>query len=118
MNRALWWLRDQRGVSLVESLVAVALLGVAVIAPLSALSTGLLAEGVADEGVTAQSLARSQLEEIKAASYAPTYSAIQEPGYNVSVGVTSLDANMQKITVTILRDGRTLQVVEDYKVNR
>lgn len=112
------WVQDERGVSLVETLVAVAILGLAVVAALTALSTGSLAMATADQGVTAQSLARWQLEEIKAAPYSATYSAIAQPDYNISLGVNLIAANIQKITVTISRANKVLLVVEGYKVNR
>lgn len=112
------WVQGERGVSLLESLVAVAILGLAVVATLTALSTGSLAVATADQEATAQSLARWQLEEIKAAPYSAVYSTITQPDYNISVGVSPMAINIQKITVTISRASKVLQVVEGYKVNR
>lgn len=112
------WVQDERGASLVEALVAVAILGLAIVAALTALSTGSLAVATVDQEATAQSLARWQLEEIKAAPYSATYSAITQPDYTISVGVDPMAANIQKITVTISRASKVLQVVEGYKVNR
>lgn len=124
-------LRGERGVSLVECLVAVALLGTAIVAALSALSTGMLAVGTADENAIARSLARSQMEYIKgypydsnATSYpdVDTNSSIALPdGFSVSNDVSSVngtDSNIQEITVTVSREGETLLVIEDFKVNR
>ena len=112
------WVQDERGMNLVESLVAVGILGLAVVATLTALSTGSLAVSTADQEATAQSLARWQLEEIKAAPYSAAYSAITQPDYNISVGVDPMATNIQKITVTISRASKVLQLVESYKVNR
>ena len=54
--------RDQRGLGLVESVVAVAILGVAVVAFVVALSTGSIAVREKEHEVTAQSLVQAQLE--------------------------------------------------------
>ncbi len=117
--------QDQRGLGLVEALVAVAILGVAVVAFVVALSTGSIAVREGDQEVVAQSLARTQLEYIKGCSYnstATTYPTVDTPeGYAISVEVGSIPdtgTDIQKITVTISRDGEDILTVEDYKVNR
>ena len=78
-----------------------------------------------DEEVVAQGLAQSQLEYTKDATYDPgavTYPAVPAPsGYAINVGVSPVpntDANIQKITVTVLRDGDGILTVQGYKVNR
>ncbi len=116
-------IQDQRGLGLVESLAAVAILGTAVVAFVVALSAGSIAVREQDQQVVAQSLVRTQLEYIKGLSYDitsyPTVDTLE--GYTISVEVASIpdtDADIQKITVTISRDGEDLLSVEDYKVNR
>ena len=116
---------NQRGLGLVETLIAVAILGTAMVAFTGALSAGSLAAGSQNIDVVAQSLAQSQLEYTKSYEYdsgASTYPTISVPeGYGISVDVSSVpgtDADIQKITVTITRDSQNLLVVEDYKVNR
>lgn len=115
----------QTGLGLVETLVAVAILGTSVVAFVVALSTGSIAVGKQDEDVVAQGLAQSQLEYVKSCSYdagASTYPAEAAPeGYTISVGVSSVpntDDDIQKVTVSIIRDGENILTVEDYKVNR
>ena len=117
--------QDETGIALVESLVAVAVLGVAVVTFVVALSTGSLAVQESDQEVTVQSLARTQLEYTKGYPYDPdaiTYPTVSAPaGYGISVAVTSVpdtDTDIQKITVDISRDGETIMTIEDYKVNR
>lgn len=116
--------QDQRGLALPESIVAVAIVGVTVVAFVSALSAGSIAVREGGQEVVAQRLARTQLECIKGGPYDTTYSKVDEPeGYTISVGVDSIpeaegDTGIQKITVTILRDGDSIMTVEDYKVNR
>ena len=120
-NRA----QGQRGLGLVETLVAVAILGTSVVAFVVALSAGSIAIGQQDEEVVAQGLAQAQQEYTKSYAYdagASTYPAVAAPeGYTISVGVSSVpntDADIQKITVTVLRNGENVLTIEDYKVNR
>jgi Tfp pilus assembly protein PilV len=120
-NRA----QGQSGLGLVETLVAVAILGTSVVAFVAALSAGSIAVGEQDEEVAAQRLARSQLEYTKSYSYDPnatTYPTVDVPaGYGLSVVVGSVpetDTNIQKITVTVSRGGDDIFTVADYKVNR
>ena len=55
-------LRSERGVALVEALVAVAILGMTLVVFLSGISTGLVTTGQSDRLSTAHELARSQIE--------------------------------------------------------
>lgn len=125
------WLRklkvfkDDRGLTLVETLVTVAIVGVALVAFAVALSTGAIAVNESDQEVVVQSLARTQMEYIKGYPYdseATTYPTVNTTNnYSISVAVTSVpdtDANIQKVTANISRDGLVLLTVEDYKVNR
>jgi Tfp pilus assembly protein PilV len=117
--------QGQKGLGLVETLVAVAILGTSVVAFVVALSAGSIAVGEQDKETTAQRLAQTQVEHTKNYPYNPgasTYPALAAPtGYTVSVGVSSIpgtDTNIQKITVTIRRDDLNIFMVSDYKVNR
>ena len=117
--------RDERGITLVESLVAVAILGLTITSLVFALSAGSLAVRENDQEVTVQSLARTQLEYTKNYAFsanATTYPTVSVPdGYSISVGVTSVpdtDTNIQKVTANISRDGDLLLTMADYKVNR
>ncbi len=117
--------QGQRGLGLVETLVAVAILGTSVVAFVVALSAGSIAVGQQDEEVVAQSLAQTQLEYTKSYTYYPgagTYPTVDtQADYAISVNVTSVpdtDTDIQKITVTISRGSESIFVVEDYKVNR
>ena len=128
IRRSVWVrnrLQDQRGLGIVEALVAVAILGTSVVAFVVALSAGSIAVGEQDSAVVAQSLALTQMEYTKSCTYNPgavTYPTVSTPaGYAISVGVTSVpdtDADIQKITVVVSREGQVLLTVADYKVNR
>lgn len=118
-------LRDEKGLGLVETLMAVAILGVSVVAFVVTLSAGSIAVGEQDEMVIAQSLAQTQLEYTKSYTYdagASTYPVVATPeGYSVSVNITSVpntDTDIQKITVTVTRGNENILAVENYKVNR
>lgn len=117
--------RNEAGVSLIETLIALALLGLIGVAFLSGLITVSKATILADERATAESLARSVMEDVKAAPYADSYSAQVPSGadysdYLPTIGVEPLyDADdIQKITVTVKHDGESVLVVEGYKVER
>ena len=114
--------RGEKGIALVESLIAVAILGTAVVTFITSLSTGSLAIRETDQEVVAQSLARTQLEYIKGLPYATSYPAVAAPpGYTISVSVAAVpgaNANIQKVTANISRDGELTMTIKDYKVNR
>jgi len=120
---------SQEGFGLVEVLVAVAILGMTLVALLAALSTGSIGVASKDEQVTAANLARSQLEYTRSQPYAELYETVTPlAGYTVSVQADSVPeatsvpgadpSTIQKITVTVTRDGETLLTVEDFKVDR
>lgn len=117
----------QEGIGLVETLIAVAILGVTLVVLLAAISTGSVGVATTEERVTAENLARSQLEYTKSQPYstAPaSYATVTPPaGYTVSADATSIpeaggDNSVQMITVTVTRDSETLLTVEDFKVDR
>jgi prepilin-type N-terminal cleavage/methylation domain-containing protein len=60
-----------RGLTMIEVLIAIAILGIISITFLSALSTASLSVGLADERTVAESLARRQLEYVKNQGYNP-----------------------------------------------
>jgi Tfp pilus assembly protein PilV len=118
-------LRSERGVALVEALVAVAIAGTALVMFLSGMSAGLLSTSQSDRLSTAHELARSQVESTKAATYhAPpyTYASVPAPsGYSVSATANSIagaGAGIELITVTVTKDGAAIFTLEDYKVDR
>jgi Tfp pilus assembly protein PilV len=115
----------QAGLGLVETLVAVAILGTSVVAFAAGLSAGSIAVGELGETEVTQGLAQTQMEYTKSYAYNPgaaTYPALAAPpGYSVSVGVSAVpgtDTNIQKITVTVSQEGQAVATVAGYKVNR
>lgn len=126
MRQVLKAMRSERGVGLVETLVAVAVLGLALTVLVVGVSTGSLGVATTEERVTAENLARSQLEYTKSLEYvtAPGAYPIVTPAaadYSLSVQTASIpdaDSDIEKVTVTVARGGETLMVVEGFKVDR
>jgi type II secretory pathway pseudopilin PulG len=122
--------RGQKGVSLVETVVALAILAAIGVTFLSGLATTSKAVALVDEQATAESIAWSQMETVKHAGYvaeAATYAASPIPAdkdyLNYSVAITAQplhnpDDGIQKIRVTVSRSGAGIMTVEGYKVNR
>ena len=128
-------MKSEKGSSLFEVMLAIALLGVIIVALLSALSTGSTAVFVADERATAESLARSQMEYVRNQNYdashnPPQYALLTDipAGYDISVVAvrldpkgdgTAADDGIQKITVTVQHlDKPEVVVLENYRSAR
>lgn len=62
-------MEKEKGFSLMEVMVAIALMGIVAVAFLGALSTGSKAIFIADERATAESLARTQMEYVRNRDY-------------------------------------------------
>jgi Tfp pilus assembly protein PilV len=125
LRRSRFHLNSQRGIGIVETLVAVAILGTSVVAFVVSLSTGSLTVNELDRETTAQGLAQTQMEYTKNYAFIPgavSYPVLDAPDtYSVSVGVQAVpgaDTNIQKITVTVEKDSVSILAVTDYKVNR
>jgi len=120
----------ESGVTFIETVVALAILGVIAVAFLNGLTTTSKSVFTADEHTTAESLAQSQMEWVKNASYsynATTYSSAPIPSgkdyLNYSTLITaeplrSPDDGIQKVIVTIKRSDKGVTKLEGYKVDR
>jgi prepilin-type N-terminal cleavage/methylation domain-containing protein len=110
-----------RGFTLIDVMIAIALIGIIAIAFLSALSTASTVLIITDERATAESLARSQMEDIKNQPKSATYPstippAYEEAGYNATIDTNLLNEGLQKITIIIDHDGEELVTLVGYKV--
>ena len=135
MNR---WLRrlheDQRGVGLVESLVSSALLGIALVALMSSLSTFAIASRSAEDRAIGQTVARAQAARINAAPYQAngdysSYYEVLPTGFARSITVTWWDGTsawagtqnangLERIDMTISQGGSPLATIEFSKASR
>jgi len=139
-------MRSEKGFSLIEVIIAMALLAIVAVALLSGLSTGSRAIFVADERATAESLARTEMEYVKNQDYSDAPWAYELPsvtppadpptwwstanhvlpagysGYSVDVRADLLPSqgtDIQKITVTVgHHDKAEVIKLEGYKVDR
>ena len=124
----------EKGFSLLEVMLAIALMGIIAVAFLGALATGSKAIFIADERATAESIARSQMEDIKKQVYDDTlpieYSLLLGIPANYSITVTAQrldrdvppnptdDDGIQQIIVTVSHNTKQVLTLEDYKVDR
>ncbi len=131
------FLQGQRGFTLIEVVVALGILAFIGVVFISAMFTGFRSTGIQDEQITAESLARTQLEIIKASDYLVNYDHLkinEPPQYFITiespyveyfddvadVWVESVDdTNLQKVTVRVSREGgKPVLMVEALKVER
>jgi len=117
---------NEAGVTLIETLAALAILGLIAVALLSGVVTGARATFIADERATAESLARSQMEYVKSLDYAASYTLAGLPeggGWAVPAPLVEPvpggeDQGIQKITITVKHGDKTVLTVEGYKAER
>jgi len=132
---------NSKGVSAIEVIIALAILGIVAVAFLGGLSTALNATSIADERSVAQSLAQSQMEYIKSQEYDdsehPLYDVISDipDGYTIygydeshpdwfaqrldpeGDGLSN-DDGLQVITVTVKHHDKEVLTLEGYKLDR
>ncbi len=120
----------ESGLTLIETLIALAVLAAIAVPFLLGIATSSKAAFIDDQHTTAGSLAQSQMEWIKNSEYvyeATQYSAAPIPDggdYNnfslevLAEPLHSPDDGIQKITVTIRHAGKAITTLEGYKVDR
>jgi len=110
---------------LIQALISLAIVGTVFSALLTGLSTGSMVVLNTDVDVTAKSLARNQLESVFSETYIPPPAmyptVVPPPGYTVTAEaevIAATDPDIEKIIVTIYRDGITEMIMETTKANR
>lgn len=124
------FLRDgQKGFTLVELLVAIAISGVIMVGFMSALATGYHGTRVADDLTLAQNLTRTTFEDVRVAAYPVADYETTSSQYDVDVGAQYIDedyvvsedpTDVQMVTVTIKYhvNGETVLVTQGVKVKQ
>lgn len=135
-------MKSEKGFALIETLVALALMGITAVGLLSGLATTFRAGTISQERVVAESLGKSQWEYIRAQDYIPTadydpddpekrYQLIAIPDelvvkdYTVEIGTPATiigpdggEFELQSITVVINCDSKQILTISDYRVGR
>lgn len=127
---------DQAGFSLVEELVALAVIGLGVMLLIAMISTGAVGVTHQTDHMVAEALARSQLERVMDAAFSADPTAVPYPTepasapYSVSLQVEYWDGGLgdfsstmtssgsQRVTATVSRDGQAVLSIQDLKVDR
>jgi prepilin-type N-terminal cleavage/methylation domain-containing protein len=122
-------MKSHQGFAFIETIVALALLGIVAVIFLGSVGTATKATIVTDEQATAESLARSEIEYIKSCAYqySPTEYLVN-PTLSIPTGwsmpnptaeaLHGTDDGIQKVTITVERDGEEKLSALIYKVNR
>ncbi len=132
--------KEQKGISLIETVVAVGLLAYIGVAILMAMQTDYKAAGQLSERVVADNLATAYLEAVRESTFADEYPDTWEnitvpSGYSVDVDTygTDIEATpipwehpfstasghtLQKITVTVSHGGNSVLSLSTYRAKR
>ena len=119
--RGMKFFKGEKGITLLETVLALALLSIIGVAFLSGLGTTTTARALAEERVSAKILAEAQMESIKKEAYTDNYTPVSLEGYdNYSTNITVEDHyyNLQKITVTVFHNAEEVFTLESFKVKR
>ncbi len=122
-------LNGERGFTLVEVLIALMILAAVAAVFLGAVTTSSRAVMISHEQVSAEGLAKSQMESIKQQNYSVdgvSYTKISPipTGYDIQFVVqrldpqqshTGADEGLQKITITVTHGGQIVFTLEGYK---
>jgi prepilin-type N-terminal cleavage/methylation domain-containing protein len=118
-------MKSERGFSLIEILLSLALIGILAVVFLATFSTGSRVLILTDKQETAKNVAECQMEYVQNQPFAASYSAApigtEYHGYSAGIAtanVTSRDGNIQKITVIITCDGEEVTRLEGFKTRR
>ena len=122
-------MRSKKGISLIETAVALAILGIVAVAFLGGIGTSHKATSINNEQTTAESLVISEIEYVKGCTY--QYAASEypvDPALDIPAGwsvppptvelVHATDDGIQKVTVKAERNGKEILSVSMYKVDR
>lgn len=116
--------RRQKGLALLEALIATAIVGTTFVAMVMG-QGGSSPSSKADLDAITSEIARGQLESLYNADYMPhpaTYPSVPVPdSYTVTAKTAAVEGanhNIEKVIVTVSKDGQPVLVVETYKTSK
>lgn len=123
---------DQSGITLIEVVISVALMGILGMALLQGLSGVARGQGMQDERVGAVIAGRAQLESVKRAAYDTSVTGTTGPAYtslpseitasgvvfNAEILGQEIESGVQLITVVVKIGSEEITRLQAYKVNR
>jgi type II secretory pathway pseudopilin PulG len=113
-------MRGAKGISLLETILALAIMGIISASFLGGTATTSTARVTADERASGKILAESLMEGIKKELYATSYNITipsEFAGYTANVSAVE-NNNIQDITICVQHRNREVLKLESYKVNR
>jgi len=126
------FIKEQKGFSLIEGIVAVAIFGLIGVTVLRALDTNYRAVGILDEQVVATNLATAHFEAISKSPYADNYDDVVDnitipAQYDVNYSIDFSDdgynwgdtySTLQKITIFVSHGGKPVLSICTYKAEK
>jgi type II secretory pathway pseudopilin PulG len=113
-------MKSEKGTSLLETILALAILGIISASFLGATATTSTARVTADERASGKILAESLMEDIKKDAYSTSYNLTipsQFAGYTANISVKE-NNYIQDITICIQHRNHEVLELESYKVDR
>ena len=114
-------MKREKGITLLETVLALGLLAVIGLAFLSGLASTSSSRALAEERVNAKILAEAQMENIKKQGYTDNYTMLTLDGfdgYSSNLTIAEYYYNLQKITVHVYHHDDEVFSLESFKTKR